>query len=76
MGAILQDDRPLLRRGSRGEAVGKLQEMIRKLGFDLVIDQDFGPATELAVTRFQRDNNLDADGIVGPMTWDALQKAK
>jgi putative chitinase len=69
------DARPVLRRGSQGEAVGTLQTMLQKLNFGLVIDQDFGPATELAVTRVQRDHGLEADGIVGPMTWDALEKA-
>lgn len=73
----MKDDkgRPILRRGSLGEGVGTLQTMLRKLGFDLAIDQDFGPATELAVTQFQRDKNLEVDGIVGAMTWDALEKA-
>lgn len=64
----------VLQRGSAGEGVAKLQTMLRKLGFELSIDQDFGPATELAVTQFQRDNDLEADGIVGQITWDALQK--
>jgi len=41
------DPRPVLRRGSNTEAVGKLQAMLQKLGFPLAIDQDFGPATEL-----------------------------
>jgi putative chitinase len=67
--------RPMLRRGSLGEAVGTLQTILRKIGFDLAIDQDFGPATELAVMHFQRANNLEIDGIVGPITWDALQRA-
>ena len=65
----------MLRRGSLGDAVGQLQTMLRQLGFDLAVDQDFGPATELAVKRFQRDKDLDVDGIVGPMTWDALKDA-
>lgn len=67
--------RPILRRGSLGEAVGKLQEMLRKVGFELAIDQDFGPATELAVKQFQGSKSLEVDGIVGPKTWDELEKA-
>jgi len=69
------DPRPVLRRGSNTEAVGKLQAMLQKLGFPLAIDQDFGPATELAVMRFQADKKLEVDGIVGKNTWDALEKA-
>ncbi|HET7851720.1 MAG TPA: peptidoglycan-binding protein [Methyloceanibacter sp.] len=67
--------RPVLRRGSTGEAVGDLQTMLSKLRFPLAIDQDFGAATELAVMRFQGDTKLTADGIVGKETWDAIEKA-
>lgn len=70
-----QDERPVLRRGSTGEAVGELQTMLQKLNFPLGIDQDFGAATELAITRFQTDRRLTADGIVGKETWDALEAA-
>lgn len=68
--------RPVLRRGSRGERVGELQELLRARGFALAHDEDFGPATELAVSLFQRQNGLDADGIVGQETWKALAAPK
>jgi putative chitinase len=69
------DPRPVLRRGSTGNAVGDLQAMLSKLKFPLAIDQDFGAATELAVMRFQGDKKLTVDGIVGRETWDAIEKA-
>jgi putative chitinase len=69
------DSRPVLRRGSTGDAVGHLQELLRKVGFPIAIDQSFGPATELAVVQFQRKTKLESDGIVGPVTWDALENA-
>src|SRR5262245_65108155 len=72
-GAV-SDPRPVLRRGSTGEAVGNLQTMLSKPKFPLAIDQDFGAATELAVMRFQGDKKLTADGIVGKETWDAIEK--
>jgi len=59
----------VLRRGSFGSAVRKLQELLRAKGFDLSIDSDFGPATELAVMMFQKNNGLVVDGIVGRNTW-------
>lgn len=73
--AVHSDPRPVLRPGSTGDAVGTLQAMLRALQFDLAVDLYYGPATELAVKVFQRDHGLTADGIVGPMTWDALEQA-
>lgn len=69
------DTRPVLQRSSRNDAVEDLQKMLRRAGFPLGIDGDFGAATELAVKHFQASRNLAADGIVGPVTWDALAKA-
>ncbi|MCX7302172.1 MAG: peptidoglycan-binding protein [Rhodobacterales bacterium] len=65
---------PVLRRGSFGVAVGELQHLLRKAGYALGVDNDFGPATELAVMDFQRRKGLDADGIVGQFTWAVLRK--
>ncbi len=73
-GAV-EDPRPVLRRGSNGEAVGDLQNLLQKSNFPLAIDQDFGAATELAVMHIQGDKKLTVDGIVGKETWDAIEKA-
>ena len=69
------DAAPALRRGSKGEAVAALQTQLRAAGYPLAIDADYGAATELAVTHFQKDKKLPADGIAGPGTLDALAKA-
>lgn len=62
----------VLRRGSFGDAVSQLQEQLVAKGFDISIDGDFGPATELAVMMFQKNNGLVVDGIVGQNTWSTL----
>lgn len=63
----------ILRRGSRGEAVERVQRELRARGFDVEIDGRFGPQTEAAVEAFQRANGgLVADGEVGPKTLRAL----
>ena len=67
--------RPVLRRGSKGDAVTELQRMLRKLGFLVAVDADFGAGTEVAVAAFQRDKKISADGIVGGLSWAALDKA-
>ena len=58
----------LLKRGSRGGDVKKVQW---KLG-GLAVDGIFGLRTETRVKEFQRSKGLVADGIVGPKTWVAL----
>lgn len=72
---VASDDpvnRPVLRRGSEGAAVEALQAALRRAGFSLALDEEFGPATESAVRTFQRRAGLDADGVAGPATWAAL----
>ncbi len=63
----------VLRRGSFGDAVGQLQLLLKEKGYSLTVDNDFGPATETAVLHFQNSKRLDADGIVGKKTWQALR---
>ena len=53
----------LLRKGSRGTAVRRLQE-----GLGIGADGIFGSGTEAAVKAFQAENGLDADGLAGPET--------
>lgn len=67
--------RPVLRRGSQGSAVVEVQRWLRKLGYMLAVDGDYGAGTEVAVAAFQRAQSLGVDGMVGRGTWAALQKA-
>jgi putative chitinase len=57
----------ILKLGSRGENVKILQ---RSLG--LKDDGTFGPRTEAAVKRWQSENGLLADGIVGSISWSKM----
>ena len=67
--------RPTLREGSRGDAVVELQMMLISLGYNPGSTSGiFGPLTNTAVRSFQRDNGLVVDGIVGPITWAALDR--
>ena len=64
---------PMLRTGSRGDAVRKLQEMLIAKGYTCGnVDGIFGSKTYAAVLAFQKANGLPADGIVGPLTWGKL----
>ena len=63
-----------LRIGSTGPMVEFIQNIFIILGlYNGKIDGIFGPNLRNAVIQFQAQNNLTADGIVGPRTWFALR---
>jgi hypothetical protein len=69
----------LLKLGSKGTDVKKLQELLVKVGENPgPIDGDFGPLTVTAVKAFQAKNNdrggypLNVDGQAGDKTWYAI----
>ena len=60
---------PVIRSGSMGEAVTKLQTRLLELGYYTgTVDGLTGPGTKAAVKKFQQQNGLDADGVCGPAT--------
>lgn len=64
--------------GDTGEDVRELQEWLVKLGYNVGSkgpDGDFGSKTYAAVIDFQRKHNLKDDGIVGPLTENAIKEA-
>jgi peptidoglycan hydrolase-like protein with peptidoglycan-binding domain len=52
--------------------VRALQQALNTQGSALLADGVFGPETEAAVRRFQRAHGLLDHGVVGPLTWTAL----
>lgn len=67
--------RPVLRRGARGDDVVFLQKRLSHHGFSVGnVDGIFGVITEQSVRRFQQDKRLSVDGIVGRITWGELDK--
>ena len=69
---------PILRKGSKGEAVKTLQRLLNAFGFTdasekvLVVDGSFGAATLYALKSYQTANKLDVDGVCGANTWKSL----
>ncbi|MFD4124284.1 N-acetylmuramoyl-L-alanine amidase [Streptomyces globisporus] len=65
---------PLLKQGSSGDAVKRLQRALTAaLGKTVGVDGSFGPTTDTAVRSYQTTRKLGVDGQVGPATWTALQ---
>jgi hypothetical protein len=65
-----------LKPGDTGQQVKLLQKALNKLGYSAgTPDGEYGITTKVAVERFQLAKNLGEDGIFGPATLAALQKA-
>lgn len=65
----------LLKRGSTGDDVAIMQELLESLGFDIGAkgaDGIFGAKTEAAVIAYQKREGLEADGKYGAKTHAAL----
>jgi len=64
----------ILQRGMQGPSIRQVQERLNILGANPRLSEDgaFGPLTEAAVIAFQGQRGLNADGIVGVITWNAL----
>ncbi len=66
---------PILRRGSKGEDVKRLQALLIACGYSVGAygaDGDFGSATDIAVRKYQEYKGLEINGVAGCSTWAAL----
>lgn len=61
-----------IKQGASGRVVRILQGLLCAWGYTVSIDGQFGPKTAAAVKKFQEKYAKPSDGIVGPVTWDAL----
>jgi hypothetical protein len=68
--------KPTLRYGITSPWVARMQRLLSfHLDCRLVSDGDWGPMTQDAFLRFQREAGLVVDGICGPRSWERLEKA-
>lgn len=66
----------ILQLGDKGLEVAELQKLLSMIGYDLVIDGDFGPKTKRSVKAFQKKMGLLNDGTVDSSTMEALKLAQ
>ena len=64
-----------LTEGDSGRRVRQLQRALAALDYDVTPDGQYGPATTEAVSAFQEDAGLDADGVAGADTVAAINQA-
>ncbi len=58
---------PTIKKGSRGPTVAKWQRMI-----GVTADGNFGSGTDTATRKWQSDNGLNPDGVVGIASWGKI----
>jgi peptidoglycan hydrolase-like protein with peptidoglycan-binding domain len=67
----------LVQPGDENLFVVQIQSRLKADGYDPgPIDGQYGPAVQAAVRAFQRVNDLDGDGVVGPLTMAAFDHPK
>jgi hypothetical protein len=73
---IVPSGTPVLKRGSRGDAVKQIQTIlgINDKNSKFGIDGKFGPETHAWLKVWQEEHSLTADGIYGPNTAAAMKK--
>ena len=60
--------------GAQGGDVGQWQTLLRLyVDVAIVVDGDYGPATQAATARYQTSSHLAADGMVGALTMAAMR---
>jgi peptidoglycan hydrolase-like protein with peptidoglycan-binding domain len=64
---------PTISSGATGEVVRRLQRALRRTpDLGIAVNGIFDAQIETAVKDFQQGAGLTSDGIVGPLTWNAL----
>lgn len=59
-------------QGDQGNEVTEIQVQLMDLGYDVIADGEYGPATVDAIRQFQLTQGIEANGLVGPATYEAL----
>lgn len=66
----------MIKYGDKGSEVTEVQKYLSLLGYDLIIDGDFGDKTTRSLKAFQKKMSLTVDGLAGNKTIEALKAAQ
>lgn len=66
----------MIKFGDKGAEVSEVQKLLSLLGYDLIVDNNFGNKTFRSVKAFQKKYGLLQDGVVGDKTLTALRAAQ
>jgi general secretion pathway protein A len=58
----------IISHGSHEAAIMALKDILRKIGYGIMDTPEFDPSTQAAVLAFQQHHQIEADGLVGPLT--------
>lgn len=64
----------VLKYGDVGDRVKLYQNKLKRAGYKIDVDGSFGPGMRSVVQQFQRDNQLEIDGYLGPKTQKKLNE--
>lgn len=74
--SVQAEVQPVIRYGNKGPWVSQAETALSRLGYyHGPIDGVFGPELLGAVKMFQAQVGLTQDGVIGPLTWDRLDRA-
>jgi peptidoglycan hydrolase-like protein with peptidoglycan-binding domain len=71
-GRVVTSPSDSVKLGDSGDGVKQIQTALKKAGYKVTVDGQFGPQTDAAVRAFQKKSGLGVDGVVGPKTWSKL----
>lgn len=60
--------------GDSGEAIFKIQNLLKTFGYNITVDGNYGLETKQAVEDFQTRNGLEVDGEIGEITFSLLEE--
>lgn len=67
-----KEPKPTLYGGEQSHHVSEMQRVLVFRGYEVPVNGIYGPETQEAVKRYQKEMGLPADGVVGDATWFAL----